>query len=346
METKHLYLYGITHNYYPLSQFLELKGMGLEVVQYEKISAIVSEKPYANLVHTGKETLARILIDHQQILERLMETGFSVLIPVKLGTWSKSKTEVREILEKGYPLCMDILEKVSNRIEDDLAVTWRNFSEVIQTVAADPEVSGLKEGLLGKANGISTADQMQIGKLIREKIDKKARDALEQIVKQMEPWCVELKRHEVMNDQMVANIAFLISKGKIVFFEEALDQLDREFKGALNFKYVGPLPCYSFYTLEVIELNFEQIEQARNALGVQKKASAKEIRQAYMTKVKSFHPDVNSGNGNEAHFEVLTKAYHVINDYLQTVRQSSDEDLFYFTEEQVTENSLFVKIRE
>ncbi|MGE4587040.1 MAG: GvpL/GvpF family gas vesicle protein [Mangrovibacterium sp.] len=346
METKYLYLYGITHNDYPPEQFLELKGMGLEVVQYEKIFAIAAEKPYENLMHASKEILAGILVGHQKILERLMETGFSMLIPVKLGTWSKSKTEVREILKKGYPLCLDILEKVCNRIEVDLAVTWSNFSGLIQTVAADPEVSVFKDGLLGKANGISTADQLQIGKLVREKLDEKARDARQQIVKQLEPWCEELKRHEVMNDQMVANVAFLISKSKLASFEEALDQMDMEFKGALNFKYVGPLPCYSFYTLEVVELNFEQIEQARNALGVQERASAREIRQAYLAKVKSFHPDVNFGNGEEAYFESLTKAYHVINDYLQTVRQSSDEDLFYFTEEQVTENSFLVKIRE
>lgn len=344
MKEYSLYFYGITHTDYPPEQFFEFKKMGLDVIQYEKIFAIVSEKPYENLMHANREVLARMLVDHQRILERLMEAGFSMLIPVKLGTWLKNKTEAWEILKKGYQLCMDILEKVSSRIEFDLAVTWADFNQVIKTVAAAPDVSEFKKALLEKGD-ILTADQIQIGKLIKEKLDEKAHNTREQIIKQMEPWCEKLKRHEGMNDQMVANVPVLISKSKLVSFEKALEQLDKEWNGELNFKCVGPLPCYSFYTLEFTELKFDQIERARNILGLQKKASGKEIRQAYMAKAKSLHPDATQKNGNEVLFEELTKAHQTINDYQQIVRQSSDEDLFYFTEEQVTENSLIVKIK-
>lgn len=346
METNQLYLYGITHSYYDPSQFIELKKLGLAVIQYEKISAIVAEKEYVSLLHTGKETLAHLLVDHQKVLENLMEIGFSMLIPMKLGTFSKNKNEVRKILEKGYALCIDILEKISNMVEINIAATWANFSEVLQKVVTDPAIDELRQKLLAKGISMSTADQMQIGKLIKEKLDEKAVDARQQIIGMLDAHCKDVKKHELMNDQMVANVAFFVSKSKITTFEAALDQLDKEFNGELNFKFVGPLPCYSFYTLEVVELNFAQIEQAKNELGIQKQASSKEIKQAYLAKVKLAHPDINSGNGSEACFDLINQAYQTITNYMQTVNQSSADDLFYFTEEKVMENSVLVKIRE
>ena len=346
METNQLYLYGITHNYYDPGQFIELKKLGFQVIQYEKISAIVAEKEYVSLEQTGKETLARLLIDHQKVLESLMEMGFSVLIPMKLGTYSKNKTEVRRILEIGYTLCLEILEKVGNMVEIDIAATWANFSEVLEMVVVDPEVIELREKLMLKGNSISTTDRMQIGKLVKDKLDKKGVQMKQQIVARLGIHCKDVKQHELMNDEMVANVAFLLNKAKIGSFEKTLDQLDKELNGELNFKFVGPLPCYSFYTLEVVELNFAQIELAKNELGLQKQASAKEIKQAYFKKVKLAHPDMNSGDEDKAYFNSVNNAYRTITDYMQMVKQSSTDDLFYFTEKQVNENSMLVKIKE
>ncbi len=343
--TNCLYFYGIIHNYYSPEQFYELKETGLEVVSYEKISAIVAKRRYTDLTHSSKETLARLLIEHQKVLEQVMNLGFAILIPMKLGTWSKDQSEVYKILEKGYSLCMEILGKVGNMVEVDVAVTWKYFDRLIQAVADDPEITEFKKELMAKEQ-VSVADQMQIGKMIREKLNKKSESARTGIIKHLEPVCQELREHELMDDQMIANVAFLVNKGKISLFEEALDQLDQDFQGRLNFKYVGPLPCYSFYTLEVVELNFREIEQARNVLGLNIKASAWEIRQAYHTKVKSAHPDVHSGEKDEVDFTTLSKAYHIMSDYMKTFGKLSDEDSFCFSEEKVTENSLLVKIRE
>ncbi len=345
METNQLYLYGITHSDYTPNQLVELKKLGLQVIEHEEISAIVAEKEYVSLLHTNKETLAHLLVDHQKVLESLMETGFSMLIPMKLGTFSKNENEIRKILEKGYTLCLDILEKISNMVEINIAATWANFNEILQKVVTDPAVDELRQKLLAKAISVSTADQMQIGKLIKEKLDEKAIQTMEQIIGLLGAHCKNIQKHEVMNDQMVANVAFLLSKSKISLFEASLDELDKEFEGELNFKFVGPLPCYSFFTLEVVELNFAQILQAKKELGIQKQASAKEIKQAYLAKVKLAHPDINSGDGNEAYFNSINQAYRIITNYMETVKQSTTDDLFYFTEEQVTQNSVLVKIR-
>ena len=50
------------------------------------------------------------------------------------------------------------------------------------------------------------------------------------------------------------------------------------------------------------------------ALGVDKKASKKEIKSAYRQKARQFHPDVNKEAGAEEKFKEVSEAYEVLSD--------------------------------
>ena len=149
-----------------------------------------------------------------------------------------------------------------------------------------------------------------------------------------------------MNDQMVTNSAFLINRNKKEKFEQVIDRLDEEYKGLLNFKLVGPLPCYSFYTIEVKELNREHVTQAKTELGLREETSESEIKKAYLEKAKLFHPDTNPGNGNEENFNRINKAYHTLLDYSTAAKQSSEDEYTSLVNEKIIENLILVKIKE
>ena len=149
-----------------------------------------------------------------------------------------------------------------------------------------------------------------------------------------------------MNDQMVTNSAFLINSNNKEKFEQLIDQLDEEYKGLLNFKLVGPLPCYSFYTIEVKELNPEHVAQAKTELGLREETSESEIKKAYLEKAKLFHPDVHPGNGNEENFNRINKAYHTLLDYSTAAKQLSEDEYTSLVNEKIIENLILVKIKE
>lgn len=347
MEKNQLYLYGIAYNRYPEELSQQLDDMGVQFVEDGELLAIVSEKKYVNLVKEGKEALAKMLVQHQLVLEKLVEQGLPMPIPVKLGTFLKDRQCIQQVLEKGHELCINILNSSGDLVEVDIVATWSNFDEVLQSVMLkDPEVVGLNQAMKTKAPELSKEDYIQMGKLIKEKLDQKAGRAGEQTLEHLMAHCLKGKRHGLLNEQMVANLAFLVSKEKVTLLEKSLDQLDQELSGELNFRFVGPLPCYSFYTLEVIPLDFQQIEQAKNHLELLVKASAKEVRQAYVKKAKTVHPDLNSQKEEQTEFNNITKAYHTLTDYLNSVKQSSDKDLVHFTKEQVSLHSPLVRIKE
>jgi hypothetical protein len=114
----------------------------------------------------------------------------------------------------------------------------------------------------------------------------------------------------------------------------------------LNFKLIGPLPCYSFYTIEVLELNPEAVAQANIELGLREETSESEIKKAYLGKAKLFHPDAQKGNVDEENFNRITKAYHTLLDYSAAARQTSKEEYISFRKETVYENLILVKIRD
>ena len=149
-----------------------------------------------------------------------------------------------------------------------------------------------------------------------------------------------------MNDQMVTNSAILLKVTQLGQLEETIEKLDEEFKGNLNFKIVGPLPCYSFFTLEVKELNPLKIENARKALDLPEETTEVEIKKAYLVKAGLSHPDKIKTTEADDDFNKVNNAYQILLEYSQAFRQSTKDQKIFLSKEKVIENLILVKIKE
>ena len=346
MPTKGIYIYGIVPNFYGTTHFQLLENSGVYGITYQNISAIVSDREGVHLDYLDRESLGYLLVHHQETIEELQGKGFTMVIPMRLGTIAGSTDEVIKILTNGYDLIIDTLKKIEYLTEIDLVVTWANFAEVLINIADLPDVQELKHEIKKNSDIVTKVEQVKMGLLVQEKIDEKNKAIELEILDALSPFGLDIKIHKAMNDEMVTNSAFLINRNKQEKFENVIDQLDENYKGALNFKLVGPLPCYSFYTLEVHALNPEQVEQARKELGIKEKTTENEIKKAYLEKAKLFHPDNSDDNGDTENFNRINKAYHTLLDYSAAARQSSKEELISLTKEKVIENLILVKIKE
>ena len=341
-----LYIFGVVPNYLGAEQFRKLSEIGVFSIPFQKVSAIVSKSDAIDYKQLGTESLAKLLVDHQTTLERIMNMGFSTIIPMRLGTFATNTTEVIKILEKGYDLIISIIQKVANLIEYDIVATWGDFGKVIAELGSSPEVLELKRKIEMSGNNITQADQMSMGLLVKNLVDAKNAQCAAKITNAFGSICQNLKQHQVLNDQMVTNTALLMDQQQASLLEKTLDQLDESLNGELNFKMVGPLPCYSFYTVEVKELYFDDIEAARNELGLAVSTSEKKIKQAYLENARQFHPDTNSSDDGTQKFNRVNRAYQIMLDYLQSVKPASREELFSLEPDAVTENSFFLKLKE
>ncbi len=346
MPTQGIYIYGIVPSFYSADMFRSLENSEVYAITFQNISAIVSDRESAHLDYLDKESLGYLLVHHQKTIEELQSKGFIMFIPMKLGTIANSREEVIKILENGHDLIIDTLGLIEHLTEIDLAVTWADFPGVLKEIAVHPDIIAIREDIAKKTDTLSKVDQVKVGMLVQEKLEEKNKLIELKILDALSKYSEDIKIHEVMNDQMITNSAFLLNSDKKGKFEAVIDWLDQEFNSKLNFKLVGPLPCYSFFTLEVKELNPEHVVQAKNELELKEETSESEIKKAYLGKAKLFHPDAQRENGDEESFNRINKAYHTLLDYSLAARQSAKEDLISLAKEKVIENLILVKIKE
>ena len=312
-------------------------------IVFQDISAVVSNSEIVDYSHIPRDTLARLLVRHQQVVEKIMAEH--TIIPMRLGTFAGSDEEVREILAKGYKTIKDILARSENCIEMDVVATLNDFNSFLrEEVSEADEIKQFKQSLIDKKGGVTVDDQMRVGVLVKKYLDKKKTEYADQIQSVLSEVTQSFKAHDLMDDTMVLNTAFLMDKSKQKDFEQKLDQINNRFEEKLNFRCVGPLPPYSFYTLEVKKAQFEEVDWAKKKLGLENDLiTAEEIKKAYRKSAMISHPDKNPDTPDiEQKFDEMARAYRILLDYHKASNQAEETDGCYFSEEAFEKNAMLV----
>ena len=309
---------------------------------FRDISAVVSDSEIVSYAHMPKETLARLLVRHQEVIERTMLEH--TIIPMRLGTFAESDEKICQLLSKGYRTIKDIFERSEKAIEIDVVVTLNDFNSFLREVSQEYEIRHLKQSLMTKKEGITFDDQMKLGVLVKKYSDEKKTELASQIQSVLSEIAREFKPHDLMDDKMILNTAFLIDKNMQKEFEHKVDELNDIFEDRLNFRCVGPLPPYSFYTLEVKRLQFKEIDWARKTLGLTDDIiTVDKIKNAHRRSALTYHPDKNLNKPEIGKkFNEMTRAYRILLDYYSACDRSEKDEGYYINKETFEDNAVLV----
>jgi len=315
-------------------------------ISFQDIAAVVKDSKIVDYSHMPKDTLGRLLVSYQQLIEKVM-TKHSI-IPMRLGTFAGSNEEVRQILAKGYRTIKDIFERIKNSIEIDVVATLNDFKSFLQEVSEEEEIKRLKQLMLNKEGGVTIDDQMKVGVLVKKHLDKKKEMLAARIQAALGEMAQNFKVHDLMDDKMVLNSAFLLDKNRQKDFERKVEHVNDEFEDKLNFRCVGPLPPYSFYTLEVKKPQFDEVNWAREKLELKDDfITANEIKKAHRRTAMTCHPDKNPDTPNIKHkFDEMTRAYKILLDYYRASNQNESDEGCYLNEEAFEKNAVLVTTME
>ena len=143
------------------------------------------------------------------------------------------------------------------------------------------------------------------------------------ILKALSPFVQDSCRHALAGDRMLLQRGVPGGRTQEAAFTRALEALDRRYADAVDFRCVGPLPAYSFCTLEIKTFEVEGVERARQVLGIGEAAGATEVRAAYRRQAHQWHPDRVAQDRDPASrdpspvFQALTDAYRYLEAYLE-----------------------------
>lgn len=325
-----MYIYGVIPAVAGSRPSAQGRGEEVYTISYRDISAVVSDSEaveQADYTHMRKDMLAMLLIRHQKAIEKIMSLGHTV-IPMRLGTFVKDEVEIRHILACGHTVIKDIFGKISNTIEIDVTAAWDDFNSILKEIGEDKEIKEFKERVLASPGGVTVDDQIKIGLMVKEALEGKREEYAKEIQATLKSVSQDFRNHELMDDKMAANMAFLINKARHKDFEMKVEGLNTEFNEKLNFRCVGPLPPYSFYTLEIKTLNYGEIDWAKKRLGILNDITSRnELKKAYQRQAVSTHPDRNPNMPcAEKEFDEVNRAYKILVDYCAAVEQTDRKE--------------------
>ena len=286
----------------------------VQILPSKDIAALVSNLPFVQFDSFPKEKLLRNLAVYQSVIEKVMERYN--IIPVKFGTVVQGEEEVNRILEQGYSYIVKSFKEIENKIELDVAALWNDLEAVLKEIGEEDGIKKVKQEAASKPSNEIFEIKIKVGRMVKESLDRKREEYASLILDVLKKEAESHRSHDIMDDSMILNAAFLINKDRQEILEGKVDELDRYYLDKINFRIVGPLPPYSFSTYEVKRAEFKELNEAREALGLGKEATAMEIRETYWDLTKKFHPDKFQGNLEaQKRFEKISKAYHVLSNY-------------------------------
>jgi DnaJ-domain-containing protein 1 len=300
-------------------------------VTYKELSAIVSNTPFIDYKTMTKDVLVRCLLDHQKILERVMD--LCATIPFKFGSLAHDEKEVKQILAESYSLFKSLLPWVRERVEFELVATWDREKAFKALYEEESEIRSLQEMIERKSERDALLEKIKLGKLVHQCLTKRRFHFKDKILSQLKGCPESQCDHDVMDDLMILNMAFLLRKEMESEFDRKVQYLDQTFLGEVCFKLVGPLPLYSFRCIEIEWAEVKEVREAFVLLGLREPTSLADIRNAYHQKVHSLHPDKMRDSFDSLHeFEKVVAAYRLLTKYYRIYQSFPREERLPFIE--------------
>jgi len=302
------------------------------MVIHRDIACVFSNSPLQDYSSLLKETLGHLLVKHQTIIEKIMKNH--TIIPMKFGTTVCDDDEIVQVLKRGYSQFKELLSQMDGKIELDLIAVWNDLGNIIKEIGEEDEkIKELKQEIAKKPPDKSFQDRIKIGMMIKDALDKRKEKEQTHIIDFLKAVAVDFQKHQVMDDKMILNCAFLLEKNNEPEFDAKLKELDREYKQEVNFRCVGSLPPYSFATCQLRKISYNQIAEAKKLLGLKEEISLDEIKELYRKLAQKNHPDKHPGNNQfKEKFEKITQAYKLLTSCCQgnemLFDDSKEEDFF------------------
>ena len=290
------YVYGIV----PTDERVSLPGAGvsagpggIHTLPHDGIAAVVGPSDVDDYQGLAREELVKVLLQHQRVVEEVLP-AFPVL-PAKFGTVLADEDRVLELLARGHALFRDELERLGACVQMEVVVQW-DLEKVFAELGRDERIAEVRAA--AAAPGADTeAMRIALGRTVQALLEQRRGVLRDRLLPRLQETGREVHVNPLMDDTMILNLALLVDESGRQRLDALLPELDAEHEGSLDFRCVGPLPPYTFATLEVESPSFADTERARALLALPVEVSGRQVKEAFRRFASRLHPDANPGAG-------------------------------------------------
>jgi hypothetical protein len=182
---------------------------------------------------------------HWRVLEAA--AGAGTVLPVRFGTVMASDAAVvDDLLAPRQAELASLLADLAGKVQMTVKGEFDEERLMRGVVEASPSIARLRERVRGISEAAGYYDRIRLGEMVAESVERARRRYGERVSERLEPLSVAVKVEPVSSINAAVNAACLVEHARQAEFRAAVNELDREFGGAVRMRCIGPLPAYSF----------------------------------------------------------------------------------------------------
>lgn len=191
----------------------------------------------------------RNMLTHTRVLEHVMEAHD--VLPMRFGTVLPAADEGEAILRANKAQFMDAFEKVAGCRELSLKISWIGDVAFQEVMAADDRLRAMRDDLALRDPKRSHYERIEFGKQVEAAVAEKRAKEAKELRMRLQHLCSDFADAPVNDDVMIANFSMLVTAEQEAQVDNAVNLLDDVHGERLTFRYVGPMPPFSFVELQL-----------------------------------------------------------------------------------------------
>ena len=221
------------------------RGDPVTTIAYRDLSTVVSSVPMSKYV-VNKE----IMLDHEKVIEAVMKDH--TVLPVRFYTVAPNAEEIRSLLRRRYQEFKKLLRELDNKVELGLKALWKDMDAIFKEIVGENEENKVARDKVMAGSGEDIGqDKAAISRRIKLALEEKKAKEREALLQPLRKVSSDFCLNIIHGDDMIMNAVFLVDRGREKEFDSCVEELGVHYGDGIEFKYVGPVPPYSFVNIVV-----------------------------------------------------------------------------------------------
>src|SRR3954466_475087 len=206
----------------------------------DRLAAVVSDVP-AGWRAAGRTDLHA----HDRVLNQLME--HDAVIPMRFGVVMASDEEVRErLLERHADEFASLFELLRDRVQVSVKAYYVDDGLLREVLRRRPELKRRSDAIEQLPVVHSQQQRIALGQAVAEAVqEQRALDERALLAPLAEP-AVDVRVEPPASDRQALNLQLLVDRARRPGLAAIVQRLAKEHGDRFAFRYVGPVPPYSF----------------------------------------------------------------------------------------------------
>ena len=210
-----------------------------------RLAALVSDLPPDHTPGSVADVQA-----HERVLSHAIERG--TVIPMRFGMVMDGDDEVRQsLLTRHAGELGDLLDRLDGRVQMMVRAFYAEDALLTDVLALNPDLAQESAALARRPEVETHAARVRVGELLSDAVETRRKEVESALLDRLAAVSDDIELEPASSDRVAFSAQLLVDRDHRAALDALIHELSQALTGSLVFRYVGPLPPYSFADLSL-----------------------------------------------------------------------------------------------